>query len=254
MAGVATLVVVWEAVVRVWRPAEYLLPAPADVLVTIQRESALLVADGWTTGYEVILGFLAAVLVGFGAALVLHVWPQLGSVVWPTVLFAQITPQVAIAPFLLMWFGLGLVPKVILAFLIGFFPVLVNSYLGLRSLDAETAELALSMRANRVDLFVKFELPAALPHVLSGAKTSMTYCVVGAIVAEFIGSNGGLGHRILVGQGTLESTLLVASLIVLAAMGFSFYFVITLLERLLIPWHISQRRVAAQISSTQLDV
>src|SRR5437870_3496685 len=230
-AGVIILLAVWEGVVRVWRPAEYLLPSPEQVLVTIRRESTLLTADGWTTGYEVVLWFLAAVLIGFATALVLHVWPRLGTVLWPSVLLAQITPQVAIAPFLLMWFGLGLFPKIILAFLIGFFPILVNSYLGFRSLDAETEELASSMRASRLDFFVKFEFPAALPHILSGAKTSMTYCVVGASVAEFISCIGGLGYCILVGQGTLESTLLVASLIVLALMGFSLYFCVAALER-----------------------
>jgi NitT/TauT family transport system permease protein len=163
----------------------------------------------------------------------------------PALIFVQITPQIAIAPILFLWLGLGLLPKVLIAVLISFLPMLINSYVGFRSLDADVLDLARSMHIGRWKLFTHFELPSALPHIFVGAKIAMTYAVVGAVVAEFMSSNAGLGYIIMVANGLLDGALGLASLIVLSVEGLLLYILLSALERLLTPWHIAQRRVAA---------
>src|SRR5262249_34373767 len=178
-------------------------------------------------------------------AVALHFWPRLARALWPAIVFAKILPQVAIAPILIVWLGLGLAPKIIVAVLLGFFPILVATYLGLSFVEEELLELGRAMGANRLRLFWRFELPAALPHILSGAKVGMASCVIGVIVAEFLASNAGLGHMVLRATGQMDTELVLATVIALSIQGSIFYLLVSAAEKLLIPWHISQRREAA---------
>src|SRR5262245_18909429 len=157
-------------------------------------------------------------------------------------LFLQITPQIAIAPILFLWFGLGLLPKVVIAVMISFLPMLINSYIGFRSLDADVLELARSIHVGRWRLFTHFELPSALPYVFTGAKIAMTYAVVGTVVAEFVSSNAGLGYAIMTANGLLDGALGLASLIVLSIEGLLLYILLAICERLLTPLQTAQRR------------
>jgi NitT/TauT family transport system permease protein len=177
-------------------------------------------------------------------AIILSLSPRVAAALWPSILFAQITPKVAIAPLLLVWLGFGPLPKIVIAFLISFFPILANAYAGLQSIDTETEELARSMHASRLRYFLSFKLPHSLPRILSGARIAITFAIVGAIVAEFVGSDAGLGYLVILAARTLDSSLMLCSIVVLAVLGIGFYGVIVLGERLLIPWHVSRRRAA----------
>lgn len=249
LVGVLVFVVLWTTVIWVWRPPEFILPAPAAVLDAAWANAGSLLENAWITGYEVLLGFLLAALAGIGAALLIHLWSRLGTVLWPVVLLAQITPQIAFAPLLILWLGIGLASKIVIAALIAFFPILVNTYIGLQSIDEATEDLAKSMLAGRTRYLIQFELPNALPHILVGLKIAITYAVVGAVVAEFISSNNGLGNSLLVANGNLDSSYAMAALIMLSAMGLALFGVISLAERLAVPWHISQRRRAGALVS-----
>jgi NitT/TauT family transport system permease protein len=202
----------------------------------------ILVAHLWVTVYETILGFAFAVVGGILAAMVLNSSTRLATILWPTILFAQITPKVALAPILLIWLGYGILPKIIISFLISFFPILANAYAGFRSVDTETEELARSMGCNIVTYFVRFQFPHALPRIFGGARIAITFAVIGAIVAEFVGSDHGLGYLTLLAARTLNSPLMVAAILVLGVMGIVLFYLVGVLERLVIPWHISQRR------------
>src|SRR5579872_5578390 len=128
--GVVLFVALWSAVEWALKPPEFLFPTPAAVLDATTSNLTGLLANSWVTGYEILLGFLLACIVGVGIALVIHLRPKLGRFLWPVILFAQITPQIAFAPLLIMWFGIGLTSKIIIAASIAFFPILVNSYVG----------------------------------------------------------------------------------------------------------------------------
>lgn len=243
--GLVTFIIVWELIVLIWSPPDYLLPPFYTVVGKIFSDWNTLAAGAWTTGYEVLLSFLAATAVGAFGAAVLHFYPRSAKILLPVLVFVQITPQIAIAPVLFLWLGLGILPKVLIAVLISFLPMLINSYIGFRSLDPDVLDLARSMHIGRWHLFTHFELPSALPHMFVGAKIAMTYAVVGAVVAEFMSSNAGLGYIIMVANGLLDGALGLASLIVLSIVGLVLYVLLSVLERLLTPWHVSQRRVGA---------
>jgi NitT/TauT family transport system permease protein len=245
--GLLTFIAMWELVVWIWSPPDYLLPAFGTVAARIVDDWSSLAVHAAITGYEVVFSFLAAGAAGIAGAALLHFYPRSGKVLLPALIFVQITPQIAIAPILFLWLGLGLLPKVVIAVLISFLPMLINSYIGFRSLDADVLDLARSMHVGRWRLFLHFELPSALPHMFVGAKIAMTYAIVGAVVAEFMASNAGLGYVIMVANGLLDGALGLAALIVLSIGGLLLYFLLSVVERLLTPWHIAQRRGAATL-------
>ena len=247
LLGLATFVVLWELIVWVWSPPEYLLPSFATVATRIFKEHNTLAVDAAITGYEIVLSFLAAIAVGVIAASLLHFFPRAGKILLPVFLFAQITPQIAIAPILLLWLGFGLVPKILIAVLISFIPMLLNTYAGFRSVSTDVVDLARSMHVGRCRLFWHFELPSALPYMFVGAKIAMTYAVVGAVVAEFMASNAGLGYVIVASNGLLDGALGLASLVILSIEGMLLYVLLSVLERTLTHWQIAQRRGAAAV-------
>jgi NitT/TauT family transport system permease protein len=242
LLGVAMMAAVWLGVRVLWEPPDYLLPGPPDVFAAMAENIGVLATSTWITLHEILLGFVVATALGLAAAIGLHLWPRLGRILWSFVLFLQITPQVAFAPLLIAWFGIGLVSKVVLAGVIAFFPVLINTYIGLKSIDQATEDLARSMRVSRLRYLRSFELPHALPDILSGMKIAISYGVVGAVVAEFLSSNQGLGNLILVANGALDASLAIATVIVLSLLGVALYGVMSVAEGLLVPWHVGQRR------------
>src|SRR6516162_3533158 len=242
--GLMTFILLWELVVWIWSPPDYLLPPFLTVAIRIVSDWNSLAAHAWITGYEVVLSFLAASVAGVLGAAALHFYPRSGKILLPVLIFVQITPQISIAPILFLWLGLGLLPKVVIAVLISFLPMLINSYIGFRSLDADVVDLARSMHVGRWRLFTHFEFPSALPYMFTGAKIAMTYAVVGAVVAEFMSSNAGLGYAIVAANGQLDGALGLASLIVLSIEGLLLYMLLSVCERLMTPWQTVQRHGA----------
>ncbi len=163
------------------------------------------------------------------------------SFVYPLLVFSQSVPKVAIAPLFVVWFGFGIVPKVIAAFLLGFFPVVVSTVQGFKSVEPDVIDLARSMGANPLKIFLKFRLPQALPSIFSGLKVSVTLAVVGAVVGEFVGSNSGIGFVLQRATGTFDLPLMFAALVVLSTLGVLLFLAVELVERWLMPWHASQR-------------
>lgn len=239
---IALVALIWEASFTIGNPSEYLFPSLHSVIRTAINQWRVLVAHLWVTSYETILGFGLAVVGGIVGAIVLNSSKRLATILLPTILFAQITPKVALAPILLIWLGYGILPKIIISFLISFFPILANAYAGFRSVDTETEELARSMGTGVITYFVRFQFPHALPRIFGGARIAITFAVIGAIVAEFVGSDKGLGYLTLLAARTLNSPLMVTSILVLGLMGILFFYLVGLIERLVIPWHVSQRR------------
>ena len=149
--------------------------------------------------------------------------------------------KVAIAPLLIIWLGVGATSKIVIAALIGVFALVIELVHGLKSIDTEMIDLGHVLQGNRWRMFVKIRLPHALPSLFAGMKVSISLCLIGTIVGEFVASQHGLGHMIMVAQGQFDTPAIFVALALLALMGTSFFFALHLAERLLLPWHVSQR-------------
>lgn len=226
-----------------WRelvPA-YLVPAPGAVAETMVADWPMLLEHTWVTTLETIVGFVLAAVIGVATAVLLVYSRTAEKSLYPLILFAQVIPKIAIAPILVVWFGFGMTPKIVLAVLIAFFPVVVSAVAGLRSVDPELLEMSATMGASRWKTFRKIRFPGALPQLMSGLKVAVTLAVVGAVVGEFVGADRGLGYVLLLASGNLDAPLLFADLILMSLIGVVLFVLVEVLERLLIPWHASRR-------------
>jgi len=230
----------WLIAANQWVP-NYLIPRPAQVLHTMREQWSMLMHNSWVTLYETLLGFALAVLLGLATAVLITYSRGFDKAVYPLVLVAQVIPKIAIAPLLVVWFGTDLRPKVILAVLIAFFPVVVSGVAGLRSTDPELLDLSATMGGTRWQTFLKIRFPIALPHLMAGVKVAVTLAVVGAVVGEFVGASEGLGYVLLLANGQLDAPLLFADLILMSAIGIVLFMLVDVAEALLIPWHASRR-------------
>jgi NitT/TauT family transport system permease protein len=219
----------------------YILPTPLATVVELYVRAPLLVQHALTTLGEIALGFLLGVLVSVPCGMAVAFSRAVERVVMPVLVFTQLVPKIALAPLFIIWFGFGLFPKVFMTFLLSFFPIVINAVAGFRSLDREIEHLIRSMGLGVWPAFVKVRLPHALPQVFAGLKVAITLATVGAIIGEFVGSDRGLGYLLLVAGGDLRTELLFATLIVLTGIGLVLYYLVTLIERIAIPWHVSRR-------------
>lgn len=230
----------WFVSAREFTP-HYLLPTPGQVWDKMTSDWADLLHHSYITLYETVVGFVLASLLGLGTAILIVYSPTMEKTLYPIVLFAQVIPKIAIAPLLVVWFGLGLGPKIILATLIAFFPVVVSGVAGLRSTDPELLDLSATMGASRWQTFRKIRFPNALPHLMAGEKVAVTLAVVGAVVGEFVAADEGLGFVLLISRGNLDAPLLFADLILMSIIGIMLFVLVEMAEALLIPWHASRR-------------
>ena len=232
------LLVLWQLLCDVLKIPTFLIPSPAQVAVRLYEKRDLYATHSLVTLYETVAGFVLAVIFGIVAAAVIVVIPKMRDVVMPLLLVAQLVPKVAVAPLLLIWFGYGLIPKVLVAFLVAFFPIVVNGASGLASVQPELIDLSRSLQAGRWQTFWKFQVPTALPEIFSGMKIAVTLAIIGAIIGEFVGGNRGLGYLIIVANQELDTALAFAAIFLLSVMGILLYALIEICERRLIPWHL----------------
>jgi NitT/TauT family transport system permease protein len=244
---VVTLVAVlalWQIVVLAFAVPAYILPAPGRVLQKLVATWPVLLSNSLYTAQEILLGFALSVVVGVPLAVAIVSSRRCERALYPILVGSQVVPKVAIAPLFVVWFGFGISSKVLIAFLIAFFPVVIDAVVGLRSVEPEKLYVARSMGANAWQLFWKVRLPKALPSLFGGLKVSITLAVVGAIVGEFIAAERGIGRVLLTANGNMDSELLFAGIIVLTVLGVLLFLAIDLLERWLLPWHVSRRMEA----------
>ncbi len=233
----------WDVVIRIFEIPAYLIPRPEQVVGQLIGEWSRLLSESWKTTQATLGGFALTIVFGIPIAMVIAYSRLVESYVYPLLVFSQSIPKIAIAPLFVVWFGFGILPKIISAFLLGFFPVVVSTVMGFKSVDPDMLDLARSMGASRLQTFLKISLPHALPAIFSGLKVSITLAVVGAVVGEFVGSNSGIGYVLQVANGNFDLPLMFAALVVLSSIGVLLFLAIDIVERLMIPWHASQRQV-----------
>lgn len=237
----AGLCLVWEYAVNIFGIKEYLLPPPTRIWSDFLKRYPTVMAGAWVTTQEIIGGYLLAVVISIPLALAVVRWRFVEESVYPLVVFLQIIPKIAIAPLFIIWFGFGFFPKLLIVFLLCFFPIVVASVAGFKSVDPDVMDFARSTGASGMKLFLKIRLPQALPEIFTGLKVGAALSATAAVVAEFVASDRGLGYLLQQYNGNLETPMVFAIIVLLSIIGLAIYYVVELLERLVIPWHVSQR-------------
>jgi len=232
----AALLVIWQLAPPLLKIREYLLPGPASVV-----RAALNFSIPWhthlaVTTLEILGGFALAGAAGVALGVAIAWSPTIARALVPFLVFVNTLPKVAVAPLFLLWLGYGIVPNVLIAALIGFFPVVINTAVGLTQVDDELLDLGRAFGAPTWKVFLKIRLPNALPYVLSALKITATAAVVGAIVGEFVASQAGLGMVIVNAQTNLNTPVAFAALLWISIIGLALYGVVCLAARRWAPW------------------
>jgi NitT/TauT family transport system permease protein len=234
--GAAILIAVWHYYVVIFKVPAAVLPRPEAVLASFLQNWRLILSEGWITLDASVYGFLLAFALGVPIAVAITSSRVLSLMFYPLLIATQSVPKVALAPLILVWLGTGLSSKLAIAWLVAFFPIVVDTATGLRNTPADLLDLAASVRANGFQTFCKIRFPAALPFILSGSKVAITLAVIGAVIGEFIGSNDGLGNLMLVASSQINTALAFAALFGLAALGILLYMAVVGVEWILRPW------------------
>lgn len=242
-AAIALLVLIalWQIATIVFAVPTYLLPSPWLILKTIANDWRLLLNHGWVTVLEIVVGFVISVAVGVPIAVCVTYFKIFDRAIYPLIVGSQTIPKVAIAPILLAWFGFGMTPKIIIVVMVAFFPIVINTVVGLRSAPVAILHLARSMGANGWQIFWRFRLPQALPSIFAGMKMATILSVIGATVAEFVGAERGTGYLIMVSGSNFNMARQFAAIVLLSLVGVIFFWLVERTERLCLPWHVSVR-------------
>jgi NitT/TauT family transport system permease protein len=237
LAIVASIFGLWELASWAFAVPEYVLPKPSVIVGTMITSWRLLLLHAAVTFQEVLLGFTMSIVIGIPLAIAVVYSRLFERIAFPFMVSLQTVPKVALAPILVMWLGYGIMPKVMVAFLISFFPIVINAVIGMRSAEKEMIYLVRSMGANELTTFIKIRLPKALPSIFGGLKVGIGQAVVGAVVGEFIAAEYGLGYLQLMAQVRLDTPLLFAAVVVLSLLGVMMFNVVAWVERLMLPWN-----------------
>jgi ABC-type nitrate/sulfonate/bicarbonate transport system permease component len=231
-----TLMLGWEIAVRVNDTPKWMLPPPSAIVESFRTDWRLLLEHTWVTLIEVILGFGIALAAGISVGVAIDSSAILRRAIYPLIIASQTIPMVALAPLMLIWFGYGLIPKILITALIGFFPIAVNTVDGLRSGDREMLALLRSMGSSGWQRFRMVRVPAAMPSIFSGARIAITFCVIGAIFGELVGASRGLGYLMERSAAQFQTSRVFACIVILALMGIGLFSLIALIERIALPW------------------
>jgi ABC-type nitrate/sulfonate/bicarbonate transport system permease component len=238
----AGLVAAWELAVLVFAIPTWLLPSPSGIAQALWRTAPLLGPHVLQTVKQALLGLLAAVIVGVVLAAAIDLWAWLRRALYPLLVISQTIPILALAPLLIIWFGFGMTPKVIIVALFCFFPIAINTADGLSSADPELLSLLRAMGASRGQVWRKVRLPASLPYFFSGLRIAAAYSVVGAIIGEWVGGNLGLGIYMLRSSNAFKTEQVFAAIVISSLISLVLFGLVYLSERLLLPWYHTGKR------------
>jgi len=220
---------------------ERLLPAPSRIVRALVNNAPVMAPHTWQTLLETALGFALALVVGFGLAVVIDLSVVMRRALYPLLVVSQTIPLLALAPLLVLWFGFGILPKVLIVALVCFFPIVVSGVDGFRQTDLELIKLFRTFGADRWKIFHMVKLPGALPSLFSGIRIAITYSVTGAIWGEYVGSWMGLGIFMQNAQHGFQTALVFATVLVIAALSVGLFLITSVVERLVIPWYFAGR-------------
>lgn len=230
------LIFLWETIARMRAVPEYLLPLPSTIAKALGNNFPLLLIHTKATLMAAGSGLCLAIIIAFTLGFFLNKFKLLKSVLYPLLVASQTIPIIALAPIIMIWFGLGLLPKILIVTLVCFFPLVINVTEGLEDVDQDLIELLQVMGANSYQIFRNIQLPGILPYFFSGLKISATYSVMGAVIGEWLGGNKGLGVYMLRTMHTFSTSKLFAAIFMVVLLSFGVFKLVEILEKLLMPW------------------
>jgi len=235
------LILAWEAAVHGFGIKDYLLPAPSAIAQEIVKRWGRIFDGAKVTTLQIVLGYAIAVAISIPLAMGIAFSALMERNVYPLIVAFQVIPKIALAPIFVIWLGIGLVSKLLMVFLLCFFPMLVNNVAGFRGVNPDIMDFARSTGAGAWRLFRMIRLPAAMPSVFTGLKIGAVNAVTGAVVSEFVAADRGLGYLLQEYGGNMQSGAVFATVVLLSLIGLTLYYLVEFAERLAIPWHVSQR-------------
>ncbi|MBP1760869.1 MAG: transporter permease [Firmicutes bacterium] len=234
---VVLVLFLWETLVRVEHIPQYILPGPVQILGTLAASCEILMMHTLITLEEALLGFVLAIVIAFITAFMLNNIHWLNRAFYPVLILSQTIPIITLAPLFLIWFGWGLLPKIIVVILVCFFPAAISLINGLNSIDPDLINLFRSMGANRIAIFNMVKLPAAMPAFFSGLKISASYSIMAAVIGEWLGAQHGLGYYMTLSQKSFRVDQVLAAVVIISVLSLLIVKVIDFIEYLLTPWN-----------------
>ena len=237
------LLALWELLVEVLRVPAFILPPPRDLYGTFLAKFHILGRHAMITFLEAFGGFALSFILGVGFAISVVYSRHLHNTIYPLIVILYAMPKSAFAPLMVIWIGYGLFSKIAIAFLVAFFPIVVNTVLGLKEVEPELLDLARINKGSQFDIFRKIRLPNSLPYMFAGVKVALVLSVTGAIVAEFVAANEGLGYLILQANYSLDTALALVILLILALLSLALFMGVEILQRKMAPWSAEVRQI-----------
>lgn len=231
------IIILWKIAVIFWNIPKYLLPTPDEVFHTYINNASFAINSIFATLKIILSGFTISLIIAIPCGYIISKYNSGAFILYPLLLIVQLTPKTILAPLLLIYLGIGFVPKSTLVFLMTFFPILIESIAGFKNIDKRLYYITNSMGASTKQSFFYIEMPAAMTHIFAGMKTAMVYAITAAIVAEYIGSNEGVGYLILIAAGGLDMPLMFVGVVAASALGIALSIAMMFLERVCLPWH-----------------
>ena len=235
-AFLVSIVLLWEACVRLWNVPAFLLPSPSAVALRLGGDPLFFGREGLITLGEALGGLVIGGALALGAGILMARWRWLEQALLAVAIVAKVTPVVVIAPLFVLWFGFGAWPRLLIAALLAFFPILIGAVAGLRAVPAAAHDVFLTLDARAADEILLLRLPSALPQLFAAVKVATTLALLGAVVAEWVGGDSGLGRAILLANSNLDTTTALAGVATIAGLGILLLGGLTLLERRYVFW------------------
>lgn len=241
-AAIALFLMFWHLAVVFFQLPPTFLPSPIAAFGKVFRSYDTFITHAVVTISEIMGGFFLSVTIGIFTAFLMSWSRIMDRAISPVLVFLQTIPYITVAPLLIIWFGFGLAPKIIVSFLMSYFPIVVSTVTGMKAVETDMIDLVRSMSGSKWQIFCKSRFPNSLPYFFGGAKVAVAFATSGAIVGEYVGSDRGLGYLIVIANSDTNSELLFGTVIVVSAIGVSFFWVIHWLEKLFIPWYVAFHR------------
>lgn len=227
----------WEYIVRLRSIPDYILPGPAQIVRTLFDHAPVIAGHAQSTLVECLAGFAVAIVFSFIVAFLMDEIPLFRKALYPLIVASQTIPIVSVAPLFIIWFGYGMLPKIIVVVLVCFFPIAISLLSGLASVDDDYLELFRSMQAGRLQIFRMVKLPLAMPSFFAGLRISAAYSVMGAVIGEWLGAKQGLGTYMTLSQRSFQVDRVFAAILAVTALSAALFLLVSFIERLVIPWN-----------------